>query len=73
MAPAAFNLALPAHAEQADRTRANFQASAEAANGKKSVQPEDAALWNGLRASPKHIPCSFLYDARGTALYNQVQ
>ena len=29
-------------------------------------------LLAGLRSSPKTVPCSFLYDSRGSALYDQV-
>lgn len=47
----------------------------ESASGGTGNGSHDAAheeLIEALRRSPKQIPCSYLYDSKGTALYNQV-
>ena len=35
-------------------------------------QAEYTGLLSALRCSPKQLPCSFLYDARGSELYEQI-
>ena len=37
-----------------------------------SGNSEDEKLFEGLKAVPKTIPCSFLYDSRGSSLYDKV-
>ena len=37
-----------------------------------SGKSEDEKLSEGLKAVPKTIPCSFLYDSRGSSLYDKV-
>ena len=41
-------------------------------DAKAPAEGEHADLLAGLKCSPKQLPCSFLYDEKGSELYNQV-
>ena len=41
-------------------------------DAKAPAEGEHADLLAGLKCSPKQLPCSFLYDEKGSDLYNQV-
>lgn len=49
-----------------------FEPAPDSLNFQSEVYEEHADLLIGLRSCPKTIPCSYLYDAAGSALYDQV-
>lgn len=49
-----------------------FEPAPDSLNFQSEVYEEHADLLIGLRSCPKTIPCSYLYDAAGSALYDQI-
>lgn len=47
-------------------------AAAPAAGELQESAAERSSLLDGFRQSPKHLPCSYLYDTRGSHLYEEI-
>ena len=47
-------------------------AAAPAAGELQESAAERSSLLEGFRRSPKHLPCSYLYDTRGSDLYEEI-
>ena len=61
------------HAPAEDGGASHFEAEMPSAPSNNSPLKEHSELVTGLTATPKSVPCSYLYDQLGSELYDKVR